>query len=380
MKVDRIETLTFWGEWKNWVFVKVSTDDGLYGWGEASLAGAVKAVESAVHELGAVLIGEDPGGVERHWLRMYHAWRWRGGAIQTTAQAALDIALWDLEGKRLGVPSYRLLGGPYRDRIRAYASHWLIGADTPEKVREQVREVKRRGFDAFKWSPFDQRSLRENENAAIEKARQLMEVARDEAGPEMDIFVECGEKLSLRTAPIAAQAFLPYRPGWFEEPIPCENAKAMVELQHTLPVPIATGERLVTRWEYRELLEGQGCRIIQPDLTHCSGITEVKRICSMADTYYISVAPHNSAGPIGTLAALNLAAAIPNFFILEQMEEERSMRDAICTVPLKFENGSFELPTAPGLGTDLKLDVLLESEARAARATPLRGGTERIWR
>jgi galactonate dehydratase len=196
----------------------------------------------------------------------------------------------------------------------------------------------------------------------------------------MDIFVECGEKLSLRTAPLVAQAFLPYRPGWFEEPIPCENAKAMVELQRILPVSIATGERLVTRWEYRELLEGQGCRIIQPDLTHCSGITEVKRICAMADTYYISVAPHNSAGPIGTLAALHLAAAIPNFYILEQMEEERSMRDSICTEPLRFENGSFALPTGPGLGTDLKLDVLAASQDRQARATPLRTGSERIWR
>ena len=380
MKIDKIETFSFWGEWKNWVFVKVSTDEGLYGWGEASLSGAVQATEAAVHELGAVLIGQDPGGVERHWMQMYHAWRWRGGAIQTTAQAALDIALWDLEGKRLGVPVYRLLGGPYRDRIRAYASHWLQGADTPEKVREQVREVKHRGFDAFKWSPFDQKTMRENENAAIEKARVLMEAARDEAGPEMDIFVECGEKLSLRTAPLAAQALLPYRPGWFEEPIPCENAKAMVELQRILPVSIATGERLVTRWEYRELLEGQGCRIIQPDLTHCSGITEVKRICMMADTYYISVAPHNSAGPIGTLAALHLAAAIPNFYILEQMEEERSMRDSICTEPLRFENGSFALPTGPGLGTDLKLDVLAASQDRKARATPLRTGSERIWR
>jgi galactonate dehydratase len=327
-----------------------------------------------------VLIGEDPGGVERHWMRMYHAWRWRGGSIQTTAQAALDIALWDLEGKRLGVPVYRLLGGPYRERIRAYASHWLIGADTPARVREQVREVKRRGFDAFKWSPFDQQALRQNENAAIEQARVLMEAAREEAGPEMDIFVECGEKLSLRTAPIVAQAFLPYKPGWFEEPIPCENPKAMVELQRILPVAIATGERLLTRWEYRELLEGQGCRIIQPDLTHTSGITEVKRICMMADTYYISVAPHNSAGPIGTLAALHLAAAIPNFYILEQMEEERTLRDSICTEPLVFANGSFALPTGPGLGTDLKLDVLRDSHERAARAVPPRAGSERIWR
>jgi galactonate dehydratase len=381
MKIATIETFKFWADWKNWVFVRVTTDDGLHGWGEASLSGAVDAAEKAVHELGQVLIGRDPAGVEAHWLRMYHAWRWRGGAVLTTAQAALDVALWDIEGKRLGVPVYRLLGGPYRDRIRAYASHWLQGADTPEAVREQVREVKRRGFDAFKWSPFNHAGMRQNENAHIERARRLMEAARDESGPEMDIFVECGEKLSPRTAPLAAQALLPYRPGWFEEPIPFENARAMVELQRNLPVPIATGERLLSRWDYRELLEGQGCRIIQPDLTHGSGITEVKRIAAMADTYYISVAPHNSAGPIGTLAALHLSAAIPNFYILEQMEDERAMRDAICTNPLRFSDGAFDLPTAPGLGTDLNLDAMRElGAAHSGRPTPMSGSTERIWR
>lgn len=380
MKITTIETFKYWSHWKNWVFVKVSTDEGLYGWGEASLAGAVQAVETAVHELGRVLIGEDPGGVERHWQRMYHAWRWRGGAIQTTAQAALDIALWDLEGKRLGVPVYRLLGGPYRERIRAYASHWLIGVETVEEVQEQVKEVLRRGFDAFKWSPFKPALLRANETAAITRAVTLMAAAREAAGPNVDIFIECGEKLSPRTALRAAHALLPYRPGWFEEPIPFENAKAMIRLQQELPVPIATGERLLTRWEYRELLEGGGCKIIQPDLTHGSGITEVKRIAALADTYYVAVAPHNSAGPIGTLAALHLAAAIPNFLILEQMENERELRDQLCTEPLRFHEGFFELPTAPGLGTDLRLEVLEERPEHGFRAQPASSSTESLWR
>jgi galactonate dehydratase len=377
VKITQIETFKCWAEWKNWLFVKVTTDEGLYGWGEASLAGAIEAVEKTIQELGAVLIGQDPGGVERLWHTMYHAWRWRGGAIQTTAQAGLDIALWDLEGKRLGVPVYRLLGGPFRQRVRCYASHWLIGADTPEKAAEGAREALRRGFTAFKFSPFNQERLRENEAKSIADAARLMQAAREAAGPDVEIFVECGEKLSPRTAVLAAAAFAPYRPGWFEEPLPSENAAAMVRLQRELSVPIATGERLLTRWEFRELIENGGCKIIQPDLTHGSGITEARRIAWLADTHYITVAPHNSAGPIGTLAAMHLAAAIPNFLILEQMEGERPLRDSLCTEPVRYAGGFFELPTTPGLGTDLRLDVIRE---RGSRPVPIRQSSEPIWR
>jgi len=377
VKIAKIETFKYWIEWCNWLFVKVTTDEGLYGWGEGSLHGALESVETAIHELEPVLLGKDPSGPERHWQAMYHAWRWRGGPTLFTAMGALDIALWDLEGKRLGVPVYRLLGGPFRERLRAYASHWLPGVSTPQQACDGAKEAVRRGFTAFKWGAFNGQRLLENESRAIAQAAELMAAAREGAGPEVDIFVECGEKLSPRTAVLAAQAFAPFRPGWFEEPIPFENAKAMVRLQEHMPVPIATGERLLCRWEYRELLEGGGCKIIQPDVMHAAGITEVRKICTLADTYYIPVAPHNPGGPICTLAAMHVAAAIPNFFILEQMEDERPLRDALCTVPVRFREGFFELPTEPGLGTDLKLEVLKD---RRFRPQPVSGSTESLWK
>jgi len=371
-----IETLKYWIDWCNWLFVKVSTDEGLYGWGEGSLHGALESVETAIHELGAALIGQDPAGVERHWQRMYHAWRWRGGPTLMTALGALDIALWDLEGKQLGVPVYRLLGGPYRTQLRGYASHWLSGVTTPEQAYMGAQEVVRRGFTAFKWSPFDSVMMRTNEAGAIAHATELMAAAREGAGAETDIFIECAEQLSPRSALLAAQAFAPYRPGWFEEPIPFENPKAMVQLQRELPVPIATGERLLSRWEIRALLEEGGCKVLQPDVMHAGGITEMKRMAILADTYYIPIAPHNPGGPICMLAAMHLAAAIPNFYILEQMEEERMLRDEICATPVHYHAGTFELPTAPGLGTDLMLDALQE---RGFQPQPISKTTESLW-
>jgi len=204
-----------------------------------------------------------------------------------------------------------------------------------------------------------------------------MAAAREGAGEDAEIFVECGERLSPRTAVLAAHAFAPYRPGWFEEPIPFENAKAMAQLAREMPVPIATGERLLSRWEYRELLESGGCKVIQTDLMHAAGITEVRKIATLADTYYLPVAPHNPAGPICTLAAMHLAAAIPNFLILEQMEGERPLRDAVCTEPVRYENGFFHLPTTPGIGTDLNLDALA---THAFRPQPMARSSESLWR
>jgi galactonate dehydratase len=377
VKVTKIETFKYWINWCNWLFVKVSTDEGLYGWGEGSLHGAIESVETAIHELGAVLIGQDPAGVERHWQTLYQAWRWRGGATLSTALAALDIALWDIEGKRLGVPVYRLLGGPFRDRLRGYASHWLAGAETPEQAYAGAQEAVRRGFTAFKWTAFNAERLRENEAREIAQKAALMAAAREGAGPEVEIYVECAERLSPRTALLAANAFLPYRPGWFEEPIPFENAAAMVRLQHELPVPIATGERLLSRWEYGELLAQGGCKVAQPDLMHAGGITEVRKIAALADMHYIPIAPHNPGGPICMLAAMHLAAAIPNFLILEQMEEERALRDQLCTEPVRYHDGFFALPTGPGLGTDLHLDRLAAHNFRPQLAAR---SSESLWR
>ena len=364
MKITRVETFKFWVDWCNWLFVRIDTDEGISGWGEGSLHGALESVESAIREYAPHLIGQDPAGPERHWQRLYHAWRWRGGAVFQTALSALDIALWDLEGKRLGVPVARLLGGPFRTRLRGYASHWLQGADTPEKAFEGAREAIRRGFSAFKCRPFSFEGLRDNTAAEIRKAAALMEAAREGAGPDADIYVECSEFLSPRTAVMMDEALHPYRPGWFEEPIPFENPKAMAALQRDIRTPIATGERLLSRFEYRDLLENGACRIVQPDLMHAGGFTEIRKIAALADMYYVPVAPHNPGGPICTAAAMHLAAAIPNFLVLEQMEPQRALRDRASTVPIRFEDGHFLLPEGPGLGVEPDLDALADHPFR----------------
>lgn len=274
------------------------------------------------------------------------------------------------------MPVYRLLGGPYRTELRGYASHWLAGATTPEQTYAGAQEALRRGFTAFKWSPFDPALLRTNEAHAITQAAELMAAARAGAGPDTEIYVECAERLSPRSAVLAAQALLPYRPGWFEEPIPFENPQAMVQLQRAMPVPIATGERLLSRWEVRALLEDGGCQVLQPDVMHAGGITETKRMANLADLSYVPIAPHNPGGPICMLAAMHLAAAIPNFLILEQIEDERELRDQLCTNPVRYREGMFALPTMPGLGTELLLDQLAEHRARPQ---PTSGSSESLW-
>jgi galactonate dehydratase len=377
MRVTGVSTFKAWVDWCGWLLVRVETDEGLVGWGEGSLHGGMSAVETYIHELAEHLIGHDPAGPERHWHRFYHAWRWRGGATAMTALAALDIALWDLEGKRLGVPVARLLGGVQRTRLPVYASHWLTGVRTPEAAREGATEARRRGFRGFKFIPINYERLREDEAGAIRLAAALMEAARDGAGEDCEIYIECSEFLSPRTAIALEAALRPFRPAWLEEPLPFENAAAMCAFQKAVPTPVATGERLLSRFEVRELLEGSGCRVLQPDLMHAGGLTECRKIAAYADTHYVPIAPHNPAGPICNAAAMHLAAAIPNFLVLEQMEDQRAARDRCSKQPVVLEDGHFLLPDRPGLGVEPDLDALAEYPWRPQ---PRREREGSIWR
>jgi galactonate dehydratase len=376
MRVTRIDTFKCWANWCNWLFVRVETDEGLHGWGEGSLHGPIESVETAIHELGRVLIGQDPAGPEQLWHQMYHAWRWRGGPTLMSALAALDIALWDIEGKRLGVPVHRLLGGQIRSSLRVYASHAFDGVQSDDEADERIREFQQRGYTGFKWSAFDAEAMRRNESRALDYAAERMAHYRSIAGDDMEIYVECAERLSPRTVRLAAKLFEPHRPGWFEEPIAFENIEEMGAVQAGISIPVATGERLLSRWEFHRLLQSKGCRIIQPDLMHAGGITEVRKIAILADLNYIPVAPHNSGGPIATLAAMHLCAAIPNFLVLEQMERERPIRDAISTRPVQIVNGHFVVPTEPGIGTEIDVERMQELPFRPQ---PQSGIRSTVW-
>ena len=357
----------------------ILTEQGLIGWGETYGIVAPEAVRAIVEDVIApVLEGRDPSAPAVIHEDLYDLMRVRGyfGGFYLDALAAVDIALWDLLGKRLGVPVHRLLGGAHRDRVRAYASHWLSGAETPEQAAEGAREAVRRGFTAFKWVAVTHERLRDNETAAIERATRLMAAAREAVGPGVDIMVECSEFLSPRTAERLDRALAPYDPFWFEEPIPYENAKAMAQLQSRIRTPIATGERLLSRHEFRELLELGGCRVLQPDIMHCGGFTEMRRIAALADTWYVPLAPHNPGGPICVAASLHLSAAIPNFLILEQMEPQRATRDRLSHPPLILEDGYFQVPDAPGLGVEPDLEAI---QAIAAQPQPRRERSGSIY-
>ncbi|MGN6606100.1 MAG: mandelate racemase/muconate lactonizing enzyme family protein [Jatrophihabitans sp.] len=364
MKIEAIDTFTGWGTWCNWLFVRVTTSDGSFGWGEGSLHGAVASVETAIHEVGADLIGRQLLHPHVHWQDLYQTWRWRGGCVLMTAIGALDIALWDLYGKSLGKPVYELLGGPFRTELPVYASHWLEGVTEPDAAHAGALEATSRGINGLKWNPFPPAALARNHQRTIRAGADMMAAIRDAVGPDVAVYVECSEAFSPRTALAAADAFRPHQPAWFEEPLPYENAAAMSRLRHDIGVPIALGERLLSRWEVEPLLRQHACDVLQPDVMHAGGLSEAMRIANLAETYYVPIAPHNPGGPVCLMASLHLAAAIPNFETFEEMEGERERRDSLLLDPPTFVDGKYALSDAPGLGVDLDLERALEMPAR----------------
>ncbi|MDR1519931.1 MAG: mandelate racemase/muconate lactonizing enzyme family protein [Planctomycetota bacterium] len=361
--ITKIETIKYCIGWIDWVFVKVVASDGVHGWGEGSLHGPIAPVLAAIKEYADHLVGQEATGAERHWYRLYNAWRWRGGAVYSTAMSAIDLALWDMEARRLEVPLCRLFGGPHRTKLPVYASHWMQGVKDADDACKRARQAIDMGFRGFKWCPFNFELLRSDFAGAIQRVRELMAAAREGAGPGAEIYIECSELLSPRTAPVMIDAMLPYRPAWIEEPFPFENPGAIARLQNEIPIPVAVGERLLSRYEFRELLEKGGCRVVQPDLMHGGGFTEVRRIAAMAETYQVTVAPHNPGGPVCTAASMHLAAATPNFLVLEQIEPDRALRDTVSTHPIELVDGHFHLSGRPGLGLEPDLNALPEEKA-----------------
>jgi galactonate dehydratase len=366
MKIKAISTIVVNARMRNWVFVKVVTDQpGLIGWGEASLEWHTRAVVGAVTDLSELLIGEDPRRIEHIWQVMYRQHFFKGGATSMSAISGIDQALHDIKAKDLGVPLYQLLGGAVRDRVRMY-DH-LGGGDidavyneaSVQSFAERARASVDSGFDALKILAVPRTAMLEGA-MAIRHATELMVAVRNEVGQEVDVMVD----LHGRTTPAMAiqygHALLDYRPWFLEEPCQPENVDAMVEVSRALPIPIATGERLVSRFQFREILEKRACAVIQPDVCHCGGISEIKKIASMAETYYVSVAPHNPLGPIATMVNIHFGLSTPNFLIQEVMRSDVPWRYEVVDDELRFEGGNVLPPTRPGIGIEV-------NETEAAR-------------
>jgi galactonate dehydratase len=341
---------------RQFLFLEVRTDGGLVGLGEASLPARVDIVEEALRWLESRMVGRDPSGVEEHWDRVYYREnRWRHGAVLVTAQSAVDIALWDLEGKALGVPVWRLLGGPLHKALRVYYSHWDTGVRprTPETLAQHAVETRRQGWTAVKMIP--QQGGTEVET--VDKLVAELDAIRKAVGNSLDIGLELVERFSTRSAIALARAVAPYRPMFLEEATLRENPGAMRELADKSPVPLAGGEGLLNRYDFRHLLEARGAAIIQPDVIHCGGITEMRKIANLAEIYGVEIAPHQWYGPIAHVASLHAASVCRNFLIQEwDGARDEVFASATAGTCPRQRGGVVELPEAPGLGLRVDFD------------------------
>lgn len=349
------------GAGRNWVIVKVETSDGTNGYGEATLEGRERTMETAVLELRRYLIGKDPTEIERHWQSMYRYTFWKGGAVLASALSGVEQALWDILGKSLGCPVYKLLGGACRDKIRVYTH---VSGTTPQELAENARRlVKKEGFTALKLltegaNEYDVTTLPEHGDVMprrpVRETLARVEATRNAVGEKVDIMLDAHGRLDPRTAIILATELQRYNILFFEEPIPPENVKALARVCRAARVPIATGERLYTKYDFARVFEENAIDVIQPDVCHAGGILECKKIAAMAECHYVTVAPHNPNGPVGSLAALHLDACTPNFLIQEMIRPDRAARRANAPIERsRVEAGYVALPDAPGLGVEL---------------------------
>ena len=330
-------------------FLKIHTDAGIVGQGEPITEGRAKTCAEVVREIEPYLIGKDPRQVTHHWQAIYRHAFYRGGPILTSALSGIDQALWDIKGRALGVPIYELLGGPTRDQIRVYA-----GGGSPEAMKEKVKE----GFNAFKTGPHKDRPARNIETqGAVHRIAEHFAAQRDAVGPDVDIAIDFHGAIEPPTAMLLVKALEPYQPFFIEEPVQCQNVDVMVDIANKTHIPIATGERIFTKWGFREILEKGAAKVLQPDLCHAGGITECRLIAGMAEAYYTHMAWHNPLGPISLAAGVQTAAAIPNFLIQEGAGVLRP-GEGILKEPFVVENGFLQLPTGPGLGVELDDDYL----------------------
>jgi galactonate dehydratase len=339
--------------------VEVLTDEGISGLGEARMLNHTDALLGYLAEaLPNHVLGTDPFEIEGLVYRMTRHDYARAGEIAMSALAVVEIACWDIIGKALGLPVYRLLGGAVRDRVKAYANGWYRVEREPEEFHAAAREVVRRGYRALKLDPFGAGMF---ELDADETARSLalVEAVRDAVGPDVELLIEMHGRFSPATAIRIANLLVPYRPSWIEEPVPPENLKALAKVAAQTEIPIATGERMHTRFDYRELFERHAADIIQTDITHSGGLLEAKKLAGEAETHYMLMAPHNVGGPISTAANLHLAATTVNFKIQEHFNDFADPFVKRCAPGLpEVVDGYFPLPDRPGLGVELDHEQL----------------------
>jgi galactonate dehydratase len=359
MKIQQVSTVVVNARLRNWVFVKITTDQpGLIGWGEATLEWKAQAVRGAVMDLAPLLEGEDPLRIQHLWQSMYRHPFFKGGPVAMSAVSGVDQALWDIKGKEFGVPVWQLLGGNVRDKVRMYDhlgggdSDVVYGSLVPGQFAEAAQQSVADGFTALKvlavpvGEPLPSATQ-------LKSAQRIMGEVRNAVGDDVEVMVD----LHGRTTPAGAiaygRALEAFRPWFFEEPCQPEDISALAEVAGKLPIPVATGERLISRNEFRAVLERRAAAILQPDVCHVGGISEMMKIASLAEAAFVSLAPHNPLGPVATWANLHVDFAVPNLLIQEIMRSDVPWRADVVTAVPQIENGYVSLPSAVGLGVEV---------------------------
>ena len=372
MKITDVITLVMGTSWRNLTFVKVETDEGLTGISEVRMNNRTDALVAYID--GAKrrhVIGSDPFNTEDLYQRMFRDDYGRAGEIVATGISVIEIACWDIIGKALNQPVYRLLGGACRDKIKAYANGWYRVERTPEEFHAAAKKVVEKGYKALKFDPFGAGYYELSYEEKL-KSISLVESVRDAVGPDVEILVEMHGRFSPYTAIEIAAELEQYKPSWVEEPVPPDNIAALAKASDSINLPVATGERLHNKYEYRELINLQAADILQPDITQTGGFLETKKIAAMGDMCYMTVAPHNVGGPVSTATALHFAACTTNFKIQEHFNDfsEAWVKEAATGCP-EVIDGYFSLPNGPGIGMELNEDLIAQH--------PYREGSFNLW-
>lgn len=360
----KISNFTLYQVPPRWLFLKIETDEGIVGWGEPIIEGRAATVKAAVTELMENLMGKDPLNIEDHWNVMYRGGFYRGGPILMSAIAGIDQALWDIKGKFHNAPIHMLMGGKARDSIRVYS--W-IGGDRPEHVAIAAKDVVEKGFTALKMNATEEMEYVDS-HLKIEQSVARIAAVREAVGSEIGIGVDFHGRVHKTMAKILAKELEPYHPMFIEEPVLPENNEMLREISKHVSIPIATGERIFSRWQFKNLLMDGYVDIIQPDLSHAGGITECKKIISMAEAFDVAAAPHCPLGPIALAACLQVDATCHNAFIQEQSlgihyNKTNDLLDYIKDSSVfEYDKGYVKIPDGPGLGIEINEDYVIERE------------------
>jgi galactonate dehydratase len=365
MKITDVKTLVMGTSWRNLTFVKVETDEGLTGVSEVRMNNRTDALVAYID--GAKrrhVIGSDPFNTEDLYQRLFRDDYGRAGEIVATGISVIEIACWDIIGKAVNQPVYRLLGGACRDKIKAYANGWYRVERSPEEFHAAAKRVLEKGYRALKFDPFGA-GYYELSYEEKWKSVELVEAVRDAVGPDVEILVEMHGRFSPYMAIEISAELEKFQPSWVEEPVPPDNIAALAKAAEKINLPVATGERLHNKYEYRELINLQAADILQPDITQTGGFLETKKIAAMGDMCYMTVAPHNVGGPVSTATALHFAACTTNFKIQEHFNDfsEAWVKEAATGCP-EVIDGYFSLPNGPGLGMELNEDLIAEHPYR----------------